>query len=301
MSLIFSLLAAGCSALSSLFFRKNTDGQMQSASPSGYLVTFYLISLILSFLISPGIWNSEINWIIVSIGAFVGILTSTIMMLIDQALKRGPAGMTFAFMNASAIFPGVILFILLGPEFGYTSSAIQLVGLGLVMLGLFLGTRDNNGTKSSFRWLKFAMACFILQIVALTCIQARCLLFDCQNLGVTVSGFQFPETDDKWFLPGLFGASFLMQAVIFLRDYRIIERREALFGSMGGIANFASTGLLLLATKFAQPYEQSLLFPTFAVAAMILCNIWAYRLYKENFNVKTNLLCSVGIFMGVVG
>lgn len=40
-SLVFSLLAAGCTSLSILLFRKNADNSTASCSPSGYPVLFY--------------------------------------------------------------------------------------------------------------------------------------------------------------------------------------------------------------------------------------------------------------------
>lgn len=223
------------------------------------------------------------------------------MLLTAQALKKGPAGLTFAFQNASAIFPGLILFLLLGSDFGFSCSYFQLTGMVLVLLGLFLGAKKESANQSgaSSKWLKYALACFIIQILALTFIQARCVLFGCGEISGLFSDFTFTESDDVWFMPGQFGASFVMQTVIFLREDKRIQASEVIYGSLGGIANFSSTCLLLLATKFALPFEKGILFPCFAVASMILCNLWANRLYNEKFNLKTNALCSFGIFMAV--
>lgn len=300
-SLVFSLLAAGCTSLSSLFFRKNADNSTAGCSPSGYLVLFYFFSFILSFLFSSDIWKVDINLIILAIGGCVGLLSSTLMLLTSRALKQGPAGLTFAFQNASAIFPGLILFLLLGSDFGFSCSYLQLAGMVLVLFGLFLGAKKESASQpqASSKWLKYALACFVVQILALTFIQARCILFDCGQTGGLFSDFTLTEADDVWFMPGQFGASFLMQAVIFLRENKSLQKSEVIYGCLGGIANFSSTCLLLLATKFALPFEKGILFPCFAVASMILCNIWANRLYNEKFNLKTNALCSFGIFMAV--
>jgi hypothetical protein len=300
-SLVFSLLAAGCSSLSSLSFRKNADNSTISCSPSGYLVIFYFFPFILSFLCYPDIWKVNLNLIILAIGACVGLLSSTLMLLTSRALKQGPAGLTFAFQNASAIFPGLILFLLLGSDFGFSCSYLQLAGMVLVLFGLFLGAKKESASspKASSSWLKYALACFVVQILALTFIQARCILFDCGGTGGLFSDFIPTEADDVWFMPGQFGASFIMQAVIFLREKKRFQTGEVIYGCLGGIANFSSTCLLLLATKFALPFEKGILFPCFAVTSMILCNIWANRLYNEKFNIKTNALCSFGIFMAV--
>ena len=165
----------------------------------------------------------------------------------------------------------------------------------------FLGAKkeSDNQPKASSKWLKYALACFIVQILALTFIQARCILFDCDQTGGLFSDFTLTEADDVWFMPGQFGASFIMQAIIFLRESKKFQWNEVIYGCLGGITNFSSTLLLLLATKFALPFEKGILFPCFAVASMVLCNIWANKFYNEKFNLKINALCSFGIFMAV--
>lgn len=302
-SLLFSLLAAASTSLSSLFFRKNGDTTQASCSPSGYLVCFYFLSFLLSFLVYPTIWKANPNLILLAIGGCVGFLNLILMRLTSQALKSGPAGLTLAFQNASAIFPGLVLFFMLGSDFGFSCSLIQLAGMALVLFGLFLGAKKEsvNHPQASPRWLKYALGCFIVQIVALTLIQGRCVLFDCREVGGLFSHFDLTEADDVWFMPGQFGASFIMQAVIFLRENKKFHRGEVVYGCLGGVANFGSTALLLLATKFALPFEKGILFPCFAVISMILCNLWANRLYSEKFHLKTNILCAFGIFMGLSG
>ncbi len=47
-SILLSLLASVCTAISSLCFRKNADNTEKGKSPSGYLVMYYLISFIFS-------------------------------------------------------------------------------------------------------------------------------------------------------------------------------------------------------------------------------------------------------------
>lgn len=293
-ALLLSFSAAGCAALSSLFFRKNVGNSKATSNISGYLLLFYFFSFILSCVLYPGIWKSNVNFIILGIGVVVGLLNSILMFLTSRALNEGPAGLTYAFQNASAIFPGIILFLLLGSDFGFSCSYFQMIGMILVLLGLFLGAKKEslNSSITSSKWLKYALACFFIQILALTFIQARCLLFDCAEGVNFFSDFTVSEVDDAWFMPGQFGASLFVQSIIFLYENKKLQRREVIYGSLGGFANFSSTCLLLLATK-------GILFPCFAVASMILCNVWANKLYSENFNLKTNALCSLGIFMAV--
>lgn len=299
-SIIVSVIAAGCTALSSLTFRRYVGLSESSRNPSGYLLLFYLFSFFLSFFLFPSIWSSQISYTMIAIGASVGILNSSLMLCTSRALKFGPAGLTYAFQNASAIFPGLILFTLFGTEFGFTCTPWQLVGMGLVLLGLFLGAKNETGQLStvSGQWLKYAIACFLIQILALTFIQARCLLFGLAGDGF-FSQLSVTEAHDVWFMPAFFATSSLMQAILFFSQSRRLERGEILYGCLGGIANFSSTCLLLLATKWALPFEKGILFPCFAVSALIFCNIWATTLYNEKFNFKTNILCSLGIFLAV--
>lgn len=291
---MFAVLASGCSSLSSLFFRKNV--QHLKSESNGYLVLFFFISFISSLLFYPDIWNSQVNFVMLSIGICVGILNSTLMLLTSKALKLGPTGITFAFQIASAVFPGFILFLILGSDFGFACTSFQIGGMAFVLFGLFLGAKKSIGKEISYlKWLKYALACFLIQILALTLIQARCILFDCPEL------FTNPLTwnDDIWFMPGQFGVSFLIQSFLFLYNGKKFEKTETIYGSLGGIANFASTGLLLLATKFALPIEKSILFPCFAISSMVLCNFWSNKIYNEKFHLIVNALCSVGIFISV--
>lgn len=296
-SLSFALLASVSAALSNWFFRKNRDSD--SYSPTGYLNLFYFSSFVLSLFLYPDIWETRVNWIIVTIGATVGFLNSLLMVLTNQALKNGPAGLTFTFQIASAVFPGIILAFLVGPDFGFSCTYFQLFGIALVIFGLFSGAKNELGTHSNFRWLKYVIACFIVQVIALTCIQARSILFNYFEPNWFSSDFTTTEADDVWFMPAQFGVAYIIQMSYFLYEKRVLQKREVIYGICGGCANFLSTALLLIATKIALPLEQSILFPCFAISTMLLCNIWANRLYKERFSFRTNAFCALGIIIAV--
>lgn len=303
-AILFSLLASLFTAISSLCFRKNTDRPNSNCRSSGYLVIFYITAFTFSFLLYPEIFKAKVSFIMLSLGACVGLLSSTLMLLTSRALQKGPAGLTFAFQNASAIFPGLILFLALGSPFGFSSSYMQFIGIIIALFGLFWGAQSRatessatSNISSYASWLKITLACFAIQILALTLIQSRCLLFNCQELGGFFSALSITEKDDVWFMPGQFGASLMMQGIIFLSERSKLEKSEVTYGFLGGICNFLSTFLLLLATKFALPVEKVIIFPCFAITSLVLCNIWANRLYKEKFNLPTNFLCAFGIFM----
>jgi hypothetical protein len=301
-SLIFSFLASGCAALSNLFFRKNARGSTDVDSSTGYAVLFYFFSWMASLIFYPEIWKVNINVVTLAIGCCEGFLNVILMLVMSKALNQGPAGLTFAFQNASAVFPGILLFVCFGPKFGFACSSLQLIGLTLVLIGLFLGAKNEStkDSKASFKWLKYALACFVIQALALTLIQGRCILFDCSRTELIPLSFRVKAAEDAWFMPAQFGTAFLLQALIFFREKRKLHITEMTYGVLGGLTNFGSTRLLLLATTLALPFEKGILFPCFAVSTIILCNIWANRLYNEDFNIKANSLCALGTFVGML-
>lgn len=294
----FSILAAGCSASSSLCLRKKAA--FPAISMPGFLAVYYLISLLLSIVISPDIWSTPFSPMMFLMGTMVGICNIILLQLTERALQNGPAGLTFAFQSASSVFPGIILFLIFGHDWGFSYSWNQLIGVFLVILGLFLGARSrtSNGEKASLAWLAYASAAFAIQILALSLIQGRCILFDCNQVQGFMSNFGVTQAADVWFMPGLFGSGFIIQLAVFCKQSKPIEKKAAIFGSLAGIANFGSTCLLMLATKHALPVEKGILFPFFAVAAIIFCSIWAKFLYSEKFNVKAILACIAGVFIG---
>lgn len=299
-SLILCTIAACFSAFSNWIFRKNSLS-LTTSSISGYLLLFYFFSFILSLTISPSIWHVSFKYTMVVLGGIVGILNVGLMTFTSKALTKGPAGLTFAFQNASTVLPGLLLFFLFGFELGFAYSYIQLFGMMLVLIGLFFGTRGrkNDQVPISTRWLKYALALVLIQGVALTVIQGRFVFFEYFNFSDAMP-VEFEKADDVWFMPSQFGVAFILQSFIFCYEKRKLKKSEILFGTFSGLANCVSTCLLLLATKWATPIEQSVLFPLFAVTTIILCNLWASRLYKEKFNVVSNLICALGVFVSTI-
>lgn len=299
-ALILTLIAACFAALSNFFFRKNSG--MSQASSSGYLLCFYFLSLILSFIVFPKVWHTPFNLPMLLIGACVGVANVGMMLFTGLALKRGPAGLTFAFQNVSSLLPGLLLFFLFGPDFGFMFTSMKALGIFFVIVGLFMGANlKGDGQALSKSWLVFALTCFAFQALALTLIQWRCLLFGCdENNPHSLLPFALNESADAWFMPGQFAAAFLVQGLLFYSEKRRLQSHEVLLGSLGGVVNGVTTCLLLLSTKWAMPMEKTILLPCFAAATIVLCNLWASRIYKERFNIPSNVACTVGIFLGTM-
>lgn len=290
--LTFSFLASGCASFANYFFRKSSSSS-EVSNVNFYLFIYFLFSFIFAISIYHEILIQTPNFYMISTGMLVGALTITLMLVTAKALEYGSAGLTFSFQNASAIFPGVLLFLFLGEEFGYTVTLFQILGLSAVLFGLYWGCRHEDSKNFSFKWLSYAIACFVIQVAALSLIQARCYLYECGKFPVTLQ-------DDIWFMPAQFATATILQGLICLRERKKIGKAEALYGIFGGIGNGSATLLLLFATKVAMPHEKTMLFPLFAVSTIVLCNTWATKFYKEKFNFGTNLICSGGILISLL-
>lgn len=298
-SIILIFFSATCAAFSNFLFRKNIENLGANHTAVGYLAVYYFFAICIALSVYPNICIDNVDFLMLTIGGFVGLLNSVMMLLIFHALKLGSSGLTFAFQNASAVFPGLILFMILGSDLGFPYTCFQFIGMIVVIVGLFLGTKEGLSPSSgiSRKWLKYILSCSVLQILALTFIQARCVMCECVQKCEFFSANTLSDVSDIWFMLGQFSISFISQTWMLLHEKRRLQKQEILYGSLSGIAFFASTWLLLLATKWALPFEQGMLFPCFSISIMILCNIWAYKLYNEAFNFKTNILCSLGILI----
>lgn len=294
-SLLLAFFASCCSSMASLLFRKHGE---TASSPNSYLTIYWLISFLAAFLFFK-VWTQDFNLTALVLGSIVGFLNISLMLSTAKALQKGPAGLTFAFQSASAIFPGFLLFLFFGSGLGFPFSFLQGVGLLLVLFGLFKGAQA--GTAKDFKgWLKFALLCFTFQVLALTIFQGRCILFDCSQLPPFWNNFSLTPQDDGWFSLGQFGCATLLQGALLFGERNTIPKQSLLLGFGGGLANFASTFLLLLSTQTATPEYKSLLFPCFCVGGLLICNLWAWKLYKERFNSVSNALCSAGILIGII-
>lgn len=299
-STLFSLCASGCASVSNLFIRKNS---IPNESSSGHLAIHYLISFFLCFLLCTGLWSFSINYPMLCVGAAVGICNVVLMLFTMKAIQNGPSGLIFSFHAASLVFPGLLLFFVFGKEFGFAFSISQAIGISLVLGGLYLATKGGTDSAEpqqaiSKKWLLCAFGCFFVQMLAFTLIQWRCLFFLQDRPDHLLIPARIHESEDIWFMPGLFGAAFIFQMLVFFWEKRNFRFSDMKYGLLSGSANSGSTYFLAIATKFALPIEKAILFPCFAVGTILLCNAWASKMYNEKFHLKANILCSLGILIG---
>lgn len=293
---LVTLSAAGCGALSNIFFRKC------NASANSFLICYYIVSFLWSFLINFNLLMETWNPIVLLIGGMAGILNVGMMFLTSQSLQRGPLGLTYAFQNASTVFPNIVLFLLFGSAFGFMVTHFQLVGMCILLIGLWWASRSGGGEQLTMTkgFLKYALGCFLVQTLILTIFQWRCLLFSC-DIEHSLIPTTYLESEDVWFMPGFFGVAAVVQGYLFLRERKPITSTDITYGTLAGIANGTSTYFLLLATKLALPLEKGIIFPLFAVSVILICNFWGWKLYKERVNVIALILCALGILIASLG
>jgi len=298
MTFIFLILAALCASCGNCAMRKTIDF---GGTTKGYLTFYYFVSCCAGFFLnSLHTLEFSFNPQMAALGAFTGILVVIMMLCMGAALRRGPSGLTFAFQNSGAIFPPLFLAFIFGHAFGFTLSLGEMIGMGLVIGGLFWSSRGSSDKKMSRRWIVLAIMTFIFQAFILTIFQWRCLLISSSSSHLLIP-FHCTDIDEKWFMPAMFFSAWIIQLVLFLYvEKRVPRTAEVLGGSIGGVANGLATICLLHATKLATSHEKSMLFPLFAVFVIFICNLYGRKFYRETVNWFANGCCMAGILIGTV-
>lgn len=297
MTFLFVLLASICAFTANCLMRKTLD---YGGTTKGFLTGYFTISCLAACLLNS-IFTTEapISMPMMGLGVLTGSFIFIMMYFTGRALQHGPSGLTFAFQNCGAIFPSLFLALAFSSPFGFELSMGNIVGISLVLIGLFWSAQEKQNKSLSKKWLLFALAIFITQSFILTVFQWRSLLFKIDLPSHTLIPFHFQDTEDMWFMPSLFlGAALFQWVFFFMRERRKLKKSELLGGSIGGIFNGLSTFCLLYATNMATPAEKMLLFPFFAVSVIVLGHFYGQTFYRESVNWKANACCIAGIMVG---
>lgn len=123
----------------------------------------------------------------------------------------------------------------------------------LVITGLCFFAKNSSltsqNTNSYSKWVPYALGCFLIQMIALTLIQWRCLLF-CEESQHFLIPATLNERDDVWFMPSFFGSAFIIQGVWLLFERKPLRMQDMVYGLSGGVANGASTFFYSLRQKW---------------------------------------------------
>lgn len=131
----------------------------ETGNSNGYLIFFYGFAFIFSLISQSDLSLDSFNLVMTLMGGLVGILNVSLMLLTSQSLNRGRAGLTFAFQNASAVFPGVLLFISFGKDYGFSVTYTQIIGIAFVLLGFDLRSQKKS-ERSKKHLKKLVILCF---------------------------------------------------------------------------------------------------------------------------------------------
>ncbi len=327
MSLLLTILAALLAALANLATKRNLD---QIGSPRGYLVIYFFLSFLSSFLINPSIFQTEISFTMLAIGSVAGIFAFLLMISLTQALKYGSPGITFAFQSAGSVLPSVLLFFLFGPLLGFIMTPFLIVGLLCVLIGLFWSAKPElwtnllkkfqsfsqnkpstmhelqtteteekiNPSHSLKKWAFYAIASFFIQGITFSIFHWRSLLVEHPPSTHPLLSISCKSGQELWFMPSFFLVATLLNALFFfLSEKRLFRRTEYFYGTISGLLNAGSTYLLLLATYIASPIQKAIMFPLFAISVIIFCGIWGQKLYQEHINWIALAICMLGVLL----
>ncbi len=154
--------------------------------------------------------------------------------------------------------------LIFSKPFGFDLTFTHLLGMGLVILGLFLAALGSSKVKPNRTWLGYALLALLLQGIILSLFQWRCLLIQIGLPSHPFIPFSCPPEADLWFMPSLFLFAAIYQVLYFFcSEKRLPTKIETIGGSIGGIMNGLSTFFLLKATASASLNEKMMLFPPF--------------------------------------
>ena len=113
--------------------------------------------------------------------------------------------------------------------------------------------------------------------------------------------FDMDDAKNQWFMPMIFLAAFLVQALIFMINEKWrLKKGEVLYGILGGVANGVGTFFMIRATEVSTSFEHAMIYPIFSVSIIVLCNLWGQWLYREKVNWFATAICLLGILVGTI-
>lgn len=291
-AVILVILAASLSALANFLIHKTL--QLKKTT-EGYLLASFGCSSVLGFFYYTKLTYIPLSLGMLIAGSLAGFLVFLLMQMTTKALKMGPSSLTFAFQISGSLFPGVILFFLFGTPFGYELTYDMILGLLLVLIGLFWSAAPASiAHQVTIKWILLVCSLFLIHLAYTTLIQWRCLSYSKVPHHALIP-FRCEKSQDVWFFIAMFFSAFILQGMRILQIRHTPQKIELALGSLAGFINTISTVLLFGATGVATPEQKGILFPLFSIGMILLCNLWSQLLYKENIHWRSNLLCVSGI------
>jgi drug/metabolite transporter (DMT)-like permease len=299
MGIQLMLLAGLFVALSNYLMRKSIDA---GGTTKGFLMVQLFVVFIVAILLNPVRMGSyEWSGCMSLFGIAGGLVLALMMALLGRALETGPPGLTFAALNSSTVMPSIVMVLLFGATFGYHYTLWNGLGSLLVVLGLFWAGWQASQSEQRRSWLFFVTAAFFLHVLFLVFLSWKALFLNYPGENGLLLSFDMDEAKNQWFMPMIFLAAFLVQALIYIvSEKRGLKKGEVLYGTLGGIANGVGTFFMIRATEVATPFEHAMIYPIFSVSIIILCNLWGQWLYREKVKWLATAVCLLGILLGTI-
>lgn len=296
MGIAFILIAGCFTALSNFCMRRSIDS---GGTSKAFLMVQLSFAALTAVLIGPiRTFDFHINGPIVVLGMGSGLVLGLMLLTLGRALEQGPAGLTFAALNAATVMPAIVMATLFGAAFGFIYTPWHALGSILVLAGLFWAGRGASGWQDKRLWLSLAALTFSCHLLFMILMQWRALML---NRADAPMAFSAQEMASQWFMPLIYFAAALLQIGVYVSsEKKWPNREECVYGLFGGIANGASTFFLIWATEVASAMENAVMFPLFSVSVILICNIWSQRLYQEKVNWKACHVCILGLFIGTI-
>ncbi|MBS0649343.1 MAG: hypothetical protein JSS10_08995 [Verrucomicrobia bacterium] len=293
------LIAALFIALSNYCMRRSIDS---GGTTKGFLMIQLFIVFLVAIFLNP-VRSGDYHWspCMAWFGIAGGIVLALMMASLGRSLETGPAGLTFAALNASTVMPSILMVLLFGASFGYHYTWWNGIGSMLVVAGLFWAGGQTSKSERKSNWIVFVTAAFFLHVLFLVFLSWRALFINFPGENGLFLSFDMDDAKCQWFMPMVFCVAFLFQTVVYaINEKRIPKKGEVFYGLLGGIANGVGTFFMIRATEVSTSFEHAVIYPLFAVTIIILCNIWGQWLYKEKVNWKANSLCVLGILIATL-
>ena len=285
-------------ALGNLCLRKNFD---HYGSKEAYILIQTFVSAII--FVMATVYSFEImpnfSLVDISIATICGTLLASLFIMLGKMLESGPPGLSLAFLNASSIVPGLILYLVYGESFNFTYTIANGFGSILVIIGLFLACGKINTNTINAKWLTYCLTAFAIHVLFLTLFQVRNLMLFNEQAGlISLIPYKIPIESQHWFQPWMYATVCIIHFIIVRKNTIFVKTTDIRFGLIGGTLNCISMFLLLQAVSKATNFDNAMIFPIYSVTIVLICNIWAYLIYREQIPILANTLCLIGLFLG---
>lgn len=299
MAFILILLSALFASFQNFFMRRSVDDTRGSH-------LYVPIQLFISFLIVTVIHpiyhhHFDISFSLATIATCMGIFLALMMWFLQSALQYGPAGMTFAVLNASSVMPSMGMTLLFGAALGHPYYWWNAVGSCLVVIGIFgVSGQGSKPIQKHFQWISLTLLSSVAYIIFSGMMQWKVLL-ETKPYTSFLLPFAINPLQAEWFLPIIFLVSSLFMLLRSVRVKKLIITKHTLYSACGGgIANGLSLYFMASSTQIASAWQNAMIFPIFSITVITLCNLWSRLLYHEKVRWMANLFCVSGLVVGTV-